>query len=84
MKPFKMDKIFPCAKFFADGRTGAGVAALFMQLTIILWPVAARWAAESHERLRIERMLDELSDAHLAITDPYAKSPLKKFSQLAL
>ncbi|WP_298282775.1 hypothetical protein [Acidocella sp.] len=79
-----MDKIFPCAKFFADGRTGAGLVALLMQATIVLWPLAARWAAQAHERLRIERLLDELSESNLPAVDPYASAPRKKFRQLAL
>ncbi|WP_297368068.1 hypothetical protein [Acidocella sp.] len=84
MPSFKMDKIFPCAKFFADGRTAAGIMALLMQLTLVLWPFAARWATQAHERQRIERLLDELSEANIPTIDPYARAPRKKFRQMAL
>jgi hypothetical protein len=53
-----------------------------MQATIVLWPVAARWAYVSHERLGIERLLGELSETNRLTVDPYGGTP-KKFRQLA-
>lgn len=82
MKSLNLAKIFPCAAFFADGRPVAGVLALLLQATLVLWPVAARWAFVSRERLGIERLLGELSETNRLAVDPYGMTP-KKFRQLA-
>ncbi len=37
-------KWLPFLYFRRQGRVGAAVAALLMQLTIILWPIASFWA----------------------------------------
>jgi hypothetical protein len=68
--------------FFASGRTMAGVAALLMQLTLVLWPVATRWARRVHEVSAREQLLAELSSRHYVPVDPYAR-PSKKFRQTA-
>jgi hypothetical protein len=78
----RLAKIFPCAAFFAEGRMGAGVIAALLQSTLVLWPLAARWASASHERTGIERLLGELSESHRLTVDPYGQTP-KKFRQLA-
>lgn len=82
MKSLKSAKIFPCVALFADGRPVAGFVALLMQATLVLWPVAARWAYESHERTGIEQLLNELSESNRVPSDPY-RSVSKKFRQLA-
>jgi hypothetical protein len=82
MNALKLAKIFPCVAFFADGKPFAGVTALFMQCTLVLWPVAARWAFVSQERSGIERLLEELSETNRLAVDPYGTVP-KKFRQLA-
>ena len=82
MKSLNLAKIFPCATFFADGRPFSGVTALLMQATVVLWPVAARWAHESIERTGIERLLNELSETNRSPSDPY-RDVSKKFRQLA-
>ncbi len=62
MKSFNLAKFLPCAVFFANGRAVGGVVALLMQATVVLWPVASRWALQLEERKGIEALLDELSD----------------------
>ncbi len=64
MKSFNLTKFLPCAVFFANGRVASGVIALLMQATLVLWPVASRWAFQLQERQGIEALLDELSDVH--------------------
>lgn len=82
MNTLKLAKIFPCVAFFADGRPFAGIIALLLQATLVLWPVAARWAFISRERSGIERLLGELSETNRLAVDPYGTVP-KKFRQLA-
>ncbi len=82
MNSVKLAKIFPCAVFFAEGRPVAGVVALLLQATLVLWPVAARWAFISQERSGIERLLGELSETNRLAVDPYGAVP-KKFRQFA-
>ncbi len=82
MPLLKPSRMFPCAAFFAEGRSIAGVVALLMQFTVVLWPVASRWAERAGERSGVERLLAELSEAHRLPHDPYAM-PSKKFRQLA-
>lgn len=82
MDPLKLAKIFPFIALFADGRPVAGAVAFLLQLSLIFWPVAARWAYVSHERLGIERLLGELSETNKVTHDPYSRMP-KKFRQLA-
>ena len=79
----KSTALMPCTAFFAEGRVFAGITALFMQLTLILWPVAARWARATGEQTGMEKKLAELSETHRVHADPYAKQPEKKFRQLA-
>lgn len=82
MKPFNLPKFFPCATFFTNGQTSSGCIALLMQATLVLWPVASRWAHEALERKGIETLLNELSEIHALAVDPYSL-PAKKFRQLA-
>jgi hypothetical protein len=82
MNTLNLAKIFPCAALWADGRPVAGFLALLLQLTVIFWPVASRWAFVSHERSGIERLLSELSETNRISEDPY-KFAAKKFRQLA-
>lgn len=61
-----------------------------MQLTIVLWPLAASWArkfspsdaANSRRKPNVEQVLAELAKANRVPVDPYAKAP-KKFRQTA-
>jgi hypothetical protein len=80
MNPLKLAKIFPFIALFAQGRPIAGCIALLLQLSLVFWPVAARWAYVSQERMGIERLLGELSETNKL--DPYRGTP-KKFRQLA-
>lgn len=79
----KLSRLLPCAAFFAEGRIYAGFVAFFMQLSVVLWPVAARWARAKGERAGVEKKLAELSETHRVHADPYAKQPEKKFRQIA-
>ncbi len=83
MTSSKLSTLLPCAAFFAEGRVLAGVAAFFMQLTLVLWPAAARWARVKGEQTGMEKKLAELSETHRVHVDPYARQPEKKFRQLA-
>ena len=54
-----------------------------MQVSLVFWPMAARWARANDEQTGMERKLAELSETHRVHNDPYAKQPEKKFRQLA-
>jgi len=82
MMSFKLSQILPCSSFFNEGRLFLGILALLMQVTLILWPVAAQWANKTAERSGVEKLLAELSETHRRNIDPYAV-PTKKFRQLA-
>jgi hypothetical protein len=82
MTDSKSIEILPCVAFFSEGRFIAGIIALVMQLTIVLWPFASRWAREMNERSGVERLLAELSEAHRIPSDPYGM-PAKRFRQMA-
>jgi hypothetical protein len=79
----RLDVWLPCASFFSAGRIGAGFLALLMQLSIVLWPLAAKWARGTQNQSNIERMLAELAEAHRVPVDPYAAVPMKRFRQAA-
>jgi len=72
MKSFNLAKFLPCAVFFANGRTVSGVVALLMQATLVLWPVASRWAFQDEERKGIEALLDELSEVTVAVESGFS------------
>ncbi len=76
----KSSALFPGAAFFAAGRSLAGVAALLMQISLVLWPAAVRWARQLEEQSGKDRILAELSSQHRL--DPYARTS-KKFRQTA-
>jgi hypothetical protein len=80
MTSLKLSQILPCSSFFAEGRFVLACVALLMQLSLVLWPTAARWAQRTDEQSGMEKMLAELSETHRI--DPYAR-PTKKFRQLA-
>lgn len=78
----KSTEFLPCASFFSEGRHVAGLVALAMQASIVLWPLASRWAREMNERVGVERLLAELSETHRIPADPYGM-PAKRFRQMA-
>ncbi len=80
---FRLSNVVPFAAFFAQGRVVPGIIALFMQVSLVFWPMAARWARANDEQTGMERKLAELSETHRVHNDPYAKQPEKKFRQLA-
>jgi hypothetical protein len=82
MISLKLSQVLPCASFFTEGRIFAGITALLMQLSLVFWPAAARWAKVADEQSGMEKMLAELSETHRAPVDPYSR-PTKKFRQLA-
>jgi hypothetical protein len=82
MISFKLSRVLPCASFFTEGRILAGVVALLMQLSLVFWPAAARWARATDEQSGMEKRLAELSEAHRTQIDPYS-TPTKKFRQPA-
>jgi hypothetical protein len=82
MTIFKLSQLLPCTSFFSEGRLFLGLVALLMQMSLVFWPVAARWANRTAERSGMERMLAELSEAYRLPDDPYAR-PAKRFRQPA-
>lgn len=78
----RLDVWLPCASFFASGRMVLGLLALVMQMSLVLWPLASKWARGTVDQSNIERMLAELSEANRVPVDPYAQ-PLKRFRQAA-
>lgn len=72
----------PCSAFFNEGRFFVGLVVLLMQVSLVFWPLAIRWARNLHERSGVERMLYELSETHRLPADPYA-APMKRFRQAA-
>jgi hypothetical protein len=49
--------LLPCMVFFKAGKTGAGIATLLMQLSILLWPVAIAMARAARKQSAIETIL---------------------------
>ncbi len=79
--------IIPCMSFFLSGRPGLGVLTLLMQVSLFLWPTAARWAKEVQEQDNIKRLLLELSETYrpamIATAEPAYPAISKKFQQPA-
>ncbi len=82
MNSLKMARIFPFLVLLGQGRPFAGAVAFLLQLSLVFWPLASRWAYVSYERMGIERLLNELSETNKLANDPYGRTP-KKFRQLA-
>ncbi len=59
-----------------------GLLALVMQVSLVFWPLATKWARGMVDQSNIERMLAELSEANRVPVDPYAQ-PMKRFRQAA-
>ncbi len=49
--------LLPCTVFFKAGKTGAGIATLLMQLSILFWPVAIAMARTARKQSAIETIL---------------------------
>jgi hypothetical protein len=77
----KTSTLLPCATFFARGQAALGVVALLMQLSLVLWPVAARWAGKTTDAGSVDRMLAELSETHKIPVGHI--QPKKRFTQTA-
>ncbi len=86
----KLSDMLPCRAFFLAGKPAHGVAALLMQMSVFLWPLAASWARnvvsspDGSARLKqnVNDVLEELVKANRAPVDPYARAT-KKFRQTA-
>jgi hypothetical protein len=78
----RSDVWLPCASFFSTGRVVLGLLALVMQVSLVFWPLATKWARGMVDQSNIERMLAELSEANRVPVDPYAQ-PMKRFRQAA-
>jgi hypothetical protein len=74
--------MFPCASFFASGRTANGFVALLMQLSLVFWPKAAAWARAQNDSALVDQMLQEFSRIHRVPESQYA-APVKRFRQAA-
>jgi len=77
----KSSALFPCSVFFARGQVGMGIVTLLMQITIVLWPVAASMAGKTTGGTNVDSMLAELSEAN-KVPLGHIK-PKKTFSQSA-
>lgn len=79
--------ILPCMTFFLSGRPALGGLTLLMQVSLFLWPTAARWAKEVREQDDLKRMLQELSEvyrpAQISGVQPAYPAITKKFQQPA-
>lgn len=64
MNRSRSDVFAPFLKFFASGRLAFGFLAMLMQVSLLLWPAASRWAKKAREREEIEKLLQELSETH--------------------
>jgi len=82
MVSFNLRDMLPFVSFFEKGRISLGVMAFLMQLTIVLWPLAAHMARGTDERFGVEKLLDELSDTHRAPAERFTRAP-RKFRQMA-
>jgi len=72
---------FPAGRFFNDGRLLFGLILLVLQVTIIFWPLAISIARRQVNRLGVERLLAELSDAYRPASA--AGAPGKSFRKAA-
>ncbi len=61
---FANERVLPCKCYFETGHAVLGFITLFMQLTLVLWPVASSMAASYRESQHIKRLLEELSETH--------------------
>jgi len=77
----KSNALLPCSAFFARGQVSMGIITLLMQLSIVLWPVASRWASKTTKSSGLERMLAELSETHKLPIGHF--QPKKRFTQVA-
>jgi hypothetical protein len=77
----KSSALFPSGVFFARGQVSMGIVTLLMQLSIVLWPTASRWASKSSQSHGVDRMLAELSEAHKIPLGHF--QPKKRFTQVA-
>jgi hypothetical protein len=79
--------IMPCMSFFLSGRPALGVLTLLMQISLLLWPTAARWAKEVQEQDNIKQLLEELSETYrpalVTAAGPAYPAIAKKFQQPA-
>ncbi len=75
----KVNALLPCVTFFRAGRGGMGVTALFMQVSLFLWPTAVRMAREYSESHAVARMLTTLSETYTAVQPV----PRKRFKPAA-
>jgi hypothetical protein len=87
MKHPGLAAIMPCMSFFLSGRPALGVLTLLMQVSLLLWPTAARWAKEMQEHDNIKKLLQELSETYrpalVAADEPAYPAISKKFQQPA-
>jgi hypothetical protein len=72
---------FPAGRFFVDGRIAVAVVLLFLQATLIFWPLAVSIARRQVARLSVERLLTQLADAHRP--SGHADLPMKSFRKAA-
>jgi hypothetical protein len=77
----KSSALFPCGVFFARGQVGMGIVTLLMQITIVLWPVAASMAGKTSSAENVDSVLAQLSETH-KVPMGHIK-PKKTFSQSA-
>ncbi len=79
--------IAPCMTFFLSGRLALGVLTLLMQVSLLLWPMAVRWAKEVKEQDNIQRLLQGLSETYrpvlVSTAGPVYPATFKKFQQPA-
>jgi hypothetical protein len=76
----RLSDLLPCTAFFAVNRFGAGVLTIFMQLSLVFWPSAAKWARSLTSKSDIDRVLAHFAETHRV--DPYSQ-PAKKFRRAA-
>jgi hypothetical protein len=77
----------PFMVFFMSGRPGLGLLTLLMQVSLVLWPTASRWAKEAQEQDNIRHLLQELSETYrpalVTAAEPAYPVITKKFRQPA-
>jgi len=53
--------VCPWLGAFRAGRVTLGLLILAMQLSLVLWPIAVRWAKQLSHEHRIQALLDQIS-----------------------
>jgi len=62
--PAKVNALLPGVTFFSAGRPASGLGNLFLQATLVFWPLAVHWARRFDAARGVSRLLHEFADTY--------------------